>query len=335
MDYEALKQLERIIKVTYSISNLYKKLYELEIKGLKNNEDYQKYLNYLKVVLEIEKKYYNKDRLDTKTMYIMSDFLENVTGIDEYNIEMLVNEKQEEPSIIARIQSNLFLECTNNYNDINNFLLEEELKILEDYYRQNSIGFISFDVFSKFEFYVEKDFKIAFLYFLEKFIRTSSYSNVRERLIENKYKFIFMNKDIEDLALENEFNIDEIFKSNFDALKQYLKVDTDTVAKIKNNYTEIYYLNYVSKLLGIDDIDYNENKNFILSILAQCFIRASFTLMSEDLIDKLNYNFHECVQRNDYLDKNSNNEISQNLIIECFKKIRKDRKHTRILKTNV
>lgn len=332
MDYEGLKQLERIVKGTYSISNLYKKLCELEIKGLKNSEDYQKYLNYLKVVLEIEKKYYSKDKLDTKKMYIMSDFLKDITGIDEYNIEMLVTEKTEESSIITRIQSNLFLECTNNYNDINNFLSEEELKILEDYYRQNSANSVSFDTFSKVESYVEKDFKMAFLYFLEKFISNNSYSNVKSKLIAIKYKFIFMNKDIENLALEDEFNIDGILKSDFTILEQYLKLDLNAVTKIKDNYVEVYYLNYVLKLFRIDDIDYNENKNFILSILAQCFIRASFTLMSEDLIDKLNYGFHEYIQRSDYLDTYPNSDISQKLIIECFRKIRKDRKHIKILK---
>ena len=119
---------------------------------------------------------------------------------------------------------------------------------------------------------------------------------------------------------------DIIYIDNF-----YNILEDDKINIIKE-FAQLCYLEHSEKLLKIEDLDYNDNSKFIVSILRQCFIRASFLLMNNDSIEDLNDYFHELIDSEKFTNKYLNSNISQNLIIECFRKVRKDRVKVRVLK---
>lgn len=68
MDYfikrEELSSLDKIARSSFMISNVYKKLYELEVNGLINSDIYKINLENLKLAIELENKKYEDKEID-------------------------------------------------------------------------------------------------------------------------------------------------------------------------------------------------------------------------------------------------------------------------------
>jgi len=54
-------------------------------------------------------------------------------------------------------------------------------------------------------------------------------------------------------------------------------------------------------------------------------LRTSLLSLTDNMIDDVNFKFHEIIDCPEYLSKNPQNDISENIIKNCFKGIKKDR----------
>ena len=61
---EDKKELEKLNKITFSILDIYNKLYKLEICDMKDSIEYNKYLGYLDTMKNIEDDYYKNYKFD-------------------------------------------------------------------------------------------------------------------------------------------------------------------------------------------------------------------------------------------------------------------------------
>jgi len=312
INYQYLERLEKIAKVTYLIETLYKKFIKLEQDGMKDSEDYNKYLYYLDVVLEMEDKYYNKPTMEIKEIIKLDELLYYMTDISEFSDEFIINQ-QYDKRVIGRIK-NKFLSLSTKHT-----------KCLPNYINDEDINFL--DNICLIEANSELNLKLAFLYLLDKYINNDKYKSVKNELIEAKYSFIFTNKDVERILAKNKFVLEDIiYIDNFYNILEEEKINIIT------EFAQLCYLEHTEKLLKIENLDYDDNKKFVSSVLRQCFIRASFLLMDNNEIDELNNYFHDLIDSNDFIHKYPNSNISQSLIIECFRKIKKDRTKVRVLK---
>lgn len=310
--YEDLEKLEKITKVTYLIEALYKKFIKLEQKGMKDSEEYNKCLYYLDVVLDMEKKRYNNPIMEVKQCIKLDELLYHMTDVSEFSDEYIINQKYDK-RVVGRIKNNLLSISIKDNKTMPNYISDEDFNFLDNICLIESNS--------------ELNLKLAFIYLLDKYINNDKYKNVKNELIEAKYSFIFTNKEVEKILVKNKFMLEDIiYIDNF-----YNILEDDKINIIKE-FAQLCYLEHSEKLLKIEDLDYNDNSKFIVSILRQCFIRASFVLMNNDSIEDLNDYFHELIDSEKFTNKYPNSNISQNLIIECFRKVRKDRVKVRVLK---
>ena len=105
-----------------------------------------------------------------------------------------------------------------------------------------------------------------------------------------------------------------------DEIQYQIIRNTETITTIKE---------HIIKLLEINDNDYNNKEKNIESIIRQCYIRAFLTIIHEDIAYDINEYFHKLIESDEYLRTHQNNEISENIIIKCFKSQKYDRKKIR------
>ena len=90
-------KLDKLDKITFSVLEIYKKLYELEICDMKDSEEYDKCLGYLITMKNIENDYYKKSKFTynkickwyyyiDKNIDIKDNYLEVLSSLDYKNI---------------------------------------------------------------------------------------------------------------------------------------------------------------------------------------------------------------------------------------------------------
>lgn len=325
-DYE---QIEKIIKTSLSIETLYKRLYALELDGKKDTEEYKINLDYLSIAKEVEEKEYSdfnltEEKAKAWANYLLSDklpstFLQNVDSLVEQNYANIT---------LRRILSNLI-------NITEESVLKDQLpKELVDIMKLVGIDdadkVISDAAISCSELRraFEVDLINAYLYILnEQIEKNNHFKESKECLMSAKYNAIFINREIENQMLFREFSIPELvyFTSKIIADKDNMK--DDMYKHLRNEYGKVYSVKQISEMLEIGDLDYNNVSLATTSLLRQCLMRASFLLMSDDSISDVNYNFHEFIEDERYLKNHRYDKISEQLIINCFNCIKKDRKN--------
>src|SRR5574344_1937571 len=70
--------IQDILKTDVSIYELYKKLYSLDLHGMKESELYKKNLDYLTIALGVEKEKYNNAKFDIEDWYSIFNKIEGI-----------------------------------------------------------------------------------------------------------------------------------------------------------------------------------------------------------------------------------------------------------------
>ena len=74
------------------------------------------------------------------------------------------------------------------------------------------------------------------------------------------------------------------------------------------------------------DADYEDKNKQYGALLRQCFVRSAFLLMDEEVLGDLNYHLHNFTEEDAYLKDYSSDNIGQQKVFDCFKKINEDKK---------
>ena len=169
----------------------------------------------------------------------------------------------------------------------------------------------------------------TFLVFLKEASADKQYIKFRNKLLKVKYDIIFVNKEIET----------EMLISNFDVMN--FMFDSEITADILNFDDNLYNIlkrdcgldistYQLLELLEVSDTDYDNEKNNIVAILRQAYMKSGFLLLDDNDLSDINYEFHELIEES-YDSKEDN--ISISLIIKTFKNIKQDRKKYKISST--
>lgn len=328
-DYDWLK---KIINISISIKNLYDNLIKLEVLGNKNTDEYLKYLNYLDIGIEIEDKIYKEANLNFSKSDALAGFLNGFLVEKNLNKNVLardldINNKNILPKdldiVLMRIISVLVYNCISDYQSIQKMSNNDLKELKETFGIKNLVGL---SIYSGIELKksLDKDSNMGFLTFLQEFIKDNNYSSFKEDLIEYKYYNIFMNKNVENYIKENHFEIPK-FYTNSRFIADLTRTDLYLYQLFKNNYANRIAMESILNILEISDSDYMKTNESIFSILNQCYLRSSLLQMDDDYISDSNYAFHEFVEGKEYNKNYPEHNISEQIIISCFKGIKKDR----------
>ena len=85
------KELEKLNKITFSILDIYNKLYKLEICDMKASIEYNKYLGYLDTMKNIEDDYYKKCNFTYNKICKWYYYIDKNIDIKDNYLEVLSN----------------------------------------------------------------------------------------------------------------------------------------------------------------------------------------------------------------------------------------------------
>lgn len=315
-----LEQIEAILRNNKNIQRLYDKLCKLEIQGKKNTNEFEKLIEYLSIVIEVEDKLYNEAKLTPEKILSWIKFLKTT--------------KDKNNTILQRIINTLFQKLTNNYNILKNLPIKE----LENILKISGINLTDKNPKKEeickcilIKESIQKDSYHIFISFLEEKINNPKQKMFNEYLIESKYEAIFQNKDIESFAIKNNFDLPNKPYIFSPIIKEIHNINPILYKNIKDTIGDKIVSTQIYKILEIKDEEYNNLNIVSAQIIRECMIKSYLTLMSDQKISDVNYDFHEFIEDKDYEELYPNNNISENIIINLFKGIKKDKEKIRIL----
>ncbi len=196
------KRLDDLTKISLAVNNIYSNLCLFEKDGKKDSDEFRKYVDYLQIALEIEnekikKLSYNEENIGLLVYHLEEKF--NLHGVDIYHDYMYLNE---EAKVATRIITTLDaildeIYCGEDYdhlagadlyqiyNYITKTLLYNNLKKMDEQIKGDKTGKLS----------RKTDDNLGCL---------------RDLYLDYKYNMAFVNKEIEQNFLSNNFNTADI-----------------------------------------------------------------------------------------------------------------------------
>ena len=308
------KELEKLNKITFSILDIYNKLYKLEICDMKASIEYNKYLGYLDTMKNIEDDYYKNYNFDYNKICKWYYYIDKDIDIKDNYLEVLSNFDYKN-MVICRVKERLktILNTMNlGYYDINfNFI---------NSLSKNIISFSDMSSFlsgcDKLDRYLFNEVDSNFLSYLQEVIDSNSYSHLNDKLIYSKYMLSFVKEDLENTLLNNKFNIvSDNYIGSFmylDLYNMYKKNDINII-----NILSIYYaVGLIYDLSTIKDSDYYSNINLeTSSLICQMFIKSLLLFVDTKTINSTKDNLIKLFNKDD---RYSDNRISRQLVINCI-----------------
>lgn len=336
-DYEIVNS---IIQVTNSIDTLYKKLLELELKNLKDSNEYEKYIHYLNMAIELENSYYQK--LSTNQGIKILNFLmyDKFPENNLSDIESIITRKKDDP-IIRRILVVLDSVLENYHQDIaeQNFKILEQDIVFDDEELDKLPESFIYDYYSLTdESYTkllrskcvvdnshQEEILKNFIVFIEEIKQDKDNSKYLNELIKVKYDIAFNHKDVEYTLVDNNFNVDTSLTYSSNYSLDILGIDEEIYKLLKDYSGFKLSVNQINELLRIKDLDYEIENNQLTALLRHAILRSIFLSLSDDCISHIN---------KQYLEENLGNEqvkISKEMLLKTFVKVKKDRiKHSNL-----
>lgn len=328
-----LNKLETLLQISKEISDIYDKLCELEINNQKDSNEYNKLLIELKILIEKEKKEYQKKKFTHEECIKYLKLLETSTFIPSMDNRVTTTLKHNKNKIVRRIMIKLtsILNETKGFhqrvynigeklgltNIIDGITKEELLKGIE-----NS---------TKIENAIEKDIHSIFLSILEEAISYKSNDKHRKELIKAKYCILFSHMDMESMFINQDFNIPKTIYTTSKMINQLLNEAELAYKHIKYMKLKAMANHDINSLLNLFDIAYEKENIAFNSIITSCHIRALLSLMDSEDVDNFNQEIHDILDSPKYLEKHSKDRISESIVISCFKYFKKDREKIRTL----
>ena len=333
-DYENLKKLFFIVQ---KIKWAYDNLAILEINNKKDTEEFTKWTDYLKTLLEIEEQIYN---IIGKNPKKISDILVYMLGSDQYNtadVLICLNNDSEEEILKNRVAARFdcllntlpFSEEDEYFEEDN---IEDTIDEVDDDLVEMAIEEMEADFFyqANVDSMMEQDVINTILKMLENYINNLEFINIKDYLIKFKYKIGFSFKFIEQNFLTNNFTINEIL---FWQTKMYTDIKAKSgnrdLKESKNSYAgDLLYEQY-GYLLEMFYIDLQKQENYAPAIMTEIFVRTGLMLADKDVANNfivmLESEIEELEENNVY------NEKAKDFIYKAISHIEEDKALPNIL----
>lgn len=327
-DSKEIEKIDRLINITASIDETYKGLYKLELEGKKNTAEYKKLLEYLKSLRNIENNLYNDENLTLEKCSMWANYILSNKVHKEFfdGIEGIIIRDQKY-RIFMRILGILKKKVIYDVNNMTRLIPKQMKDLIKNQNIPDLNKLTNYAVKSNIDINkaVEKDTFNAFLLLLQEFTDDDKYLDITYELLQTKYDISFIDVDVENDMINNNFNIQNVLYENARFTADLYQMPLKALTMIKDSNGSRNAMIQISEIIKINDEDYDEENKLITSILRQCLLRASLLSLTDDMIADVNFKFHEIIDCKEYLSRNPQNDISENAIINCFKGIKKDK----------
>lgn len=331
---EELTIIESFLKSSQNIKNIYDKLEQLDINNLKNNEEYITLINKLKKEIIKENNKYKNNNLTTEKKAKIIELLANNHNLSKKeNINIIINQ-QDNDLITRRVFNILTNQTIPNIDYTKKNIPTELLELLNTYGLpiKNNKTFKEINNYTKIQLAISNDINIIFLSILQENLNLWKYSQYKNNLLKSFYSTLFINKDIEEQLINNNFNMNNNIYISSKLTNDLLKSNSIIYNTITSILVEPQLDLHITNLLKIKDNEYNYPSINIYSILTECYIRSLLTFLTNDRIQYLKQQFHYIINNTTYQKDNRN---SQDTIINCFNNVKYDKSKKRIISLNL
>lgn len=323
---EDMENIETLIRIVNRIYQIYTKLITLEYEGNQKSVEYKNLLEKLDELRVLEEVHYEYSKLTNEKIVAWTDYIYTFTSVNttESPLNCLLDNDFDHV-IYHRILQSLKNLAFENKNKQEFELIVQDDKEFEKTSLEDLINTIMEQYQSSLEFNyaIEKD---AYSAFLKLFYQQSQNDKtLKKDFLKIKYILSYINPIMEEELFQNSFSIpDELYISNKLVTDQY-NIPDDVYYYEKNNMFLNWALQQIFRLLEIKDEQHVNNKLPIL--LKSLFIRACFLNADEKEIEEFNYYYHNLLEKLQTKD----NQKSEEVISNCFRKINKDKELARFL----
>lgn len=329
---EDLNQIELLIKTTTFIDKLYNKLYELEINGNKETEEYIETIKCLNKNICYENAIYDDLTYENCIAYFKYIYSTEITNTFLSDRDSLL-EQNYSNRIIRRILSTLNFKILSNPVHLQEILEDKIKNYVSDLDDENANSIIerSANVSIQIKNSLDKDLLNMYLSILEDFINNNNYQIFKNKLINSKYNLSFTNKETEKNLVNNNFTIPkEIY-----IVSTFVTEINGIPQEVYEALTNLYVLETIKEqmiaILEIGDMDYSNVSKATTSILRQSLMRAAISLLSENNLSSISSIFEEHTKSKSYINNHSFDNISKELIASSLQNIKIDRNKQRTL----
>ena len=331
---EELTIIEGFIKSSHNIKNIYEKLEQLDINNLKNSQEYIYLINKLKQEINIENNKYKNANLTTEQKTKIIELLaSNPNSSKKDNIDTIINQ-QDNDLITRRVFNILVNQTVTNIDYTKNNIPTELLEFINAHNLSINDNKINKEInnYTKIQLAISNDINLVFLSILQDNLNLWKYSQYKNNLLKSFYSTLFINKNIEEQLINNNFNIDNNVYISSKLINDLLNSNSTIYNIISSILVEPQLDSHISNLLKIKDTEYNYPSINIYSILTECYIRSLLTFLTNERVQYLKKQFHYLIINPTYSKDNRN---SQEIIINCFKNTKQDKSKKGIISLNL
>lgn len=230
------KNMAKLVDSSRRVANLYQELYELELLGRKESDDYKTKLDYLKMTLNADKKHYQSLSLDQYRLYAKALAKGMPKGLENKKLSGHFPE-------LDRIISFL---------------------IIKTYYHPEFDAWASNQsedtVMDRLYMSLEIERTNHFLIYLEEAMLDKSNQNLLPELLRKKYEVSYIVHTIEDELLLSGFEVRKFLTSDAKMTADMLEVDDNTFKAMKRDIGIEKAWISAMRLLSIKDYHHDDKK---------------------------------------------------------------------------
>lgn len=324
LSQEESNVFEQFMELTSKIADIYAILIRLGMNGKKSSNEYKTEVNKLDGLLMLQ--LVLCDSHSYMTYYNIEKHINNLIK-DEFptNMESIVTQSYNY-RLYRRIQNiinRVLIPSSEEIDDVIEFMTYLYPTEME---KKDNYASVSIDML---ELTCEKELCKNYLLLLQNAIDNKEVSFI-DNLIGSKYYLAFINPDIEENMIWNQFDLSDL---DITSSVQYTvdcgsRIDKNLLNNYKDEYIRDICLTQIKGLLEIPNADYDNEIIAMNAYLRNILLRAAFLSMDDTKIADLNFEFHEVIDdlRLPFLQKSIDN------IISAFKSVNKDKKKKKELK---
>lgn len=305
-----LGNLADLVKNDKEMAKVYNALCDMEVE-LQNNVVYDDKLDALKDLIKTEKNIYKKLDLNPDKASALIGHLINMNNLkyssnDQSNIEAVISQ-QKESLVIRRIITELtqavlkdgdvLVQMDQAVDSKKN--LDQQVKVRE---------------------MVTNELAKAFLVLLQNNINDPKLAFLKAKLIKIKYNVSFTNKCIEDIFIENRFDIQKMIFVNLSLMFKALNFDEKLSFQMADGMGYLQSYNQINRMLKITDeqIADPEGKEMLTAILRKNYLTATLSLIDVRTRGEVKEKFKHVLQMSSKEDNIFGNADAVTKINEVF-----------------
>ncbi len=323
-----LKELINEIKIiSKSIEELYIELIEKELKNIDNASTLEK----LKTATKLEDSLYDKMPKDTKTLIMLKNDLIKETK-DIRMIELYTKMGKYELSDY-RVLNEIERTLLEDQKYVMYQFMPDELKGLFDLGTVN-FGFLTdAPIFEAQKLYnsLESDIIEILLSVLENKINSPFYKNIKEDLIKSRYGILFMNKNIEQNHIKNNYQINDEVYLGYKLTADFYNLSQEVINPAIDSYICEQVADKIGLLLEYTDNEYEKKDTKVITEVISSYLRSALQLASINIVNETNEEFHNILDNPEYTPFLSDKNKSIEVIISAYKNYKMDKTKIRTL----